>query len=135
MQGVRYNITNEALIGAFFLPAGLGNFIGAPLAGRISDKFVTRFRRSRGGIWVPEDRLRGTLIGAAFLVPLSVLFSGLITSLPSEVMPDRIGIVLNLLCLFANGLGVSKYPLSYGEHLLTIPKGRLRLKPLGRILR
>lgn len=25
VQGKQYNITNEALIGAFFLPAGLGN--------------------------------------------------------------------------------------------------------------
>lgn len=106
VQGARYSITNEALIGAFFLPAGLGNFIGAPLAGRISDKIVTRYRRSRNGVWVPEDRLRGTLIGAALLVPLSVLLSGLITQLPSEILPDEIGIVLNLLCLFANGLGV-----------------------------
>lgn len=107
VKGARYNITNEALIGAFFLPAGLGNFIGAPFAGHISDKIVTRYRQSRNGVWVPEDRLRGTLIGAALLVPLSVLLSGLITQLPSEILPDEIGIVLNLLCLFANGLGVS----------------------------
>ena len=106
MQGVRYNITNEALIGAFFLPVGLGNLIGAPISGHISDKIVARFRKLRGS-WVPEDRLRGTFIGAAFLAPTSVLLSGIITSLPSEIMPDTVGIVLNLICLFANGLGVS----------------------------
>ncbi|KAF8889814.1 major facilitator superfamily domain-containing protein [Infundibulicybe gibba] len=53
--GARYNITNEALIGLCFLPSGIGSMsegslflhivaadqyqVGAPLAGRMSDKF------------------------------------------------------------------------------------------------
>ncbi|PFH53524.1 hypothetical protein AMATHDRAFT_171409 [Amanita thiersii Skay4041] len=98
----RYNITNEGLIGACFIPAGLGNLIGAPLAGRISDKIVVKWRERRGGIWYPEDRLRATLPGALFFVPLSILLSGLITHFVS----GRIGLILNLVCLFANGIGV-----------------------------
>ncbi|THH13705.1 hypothetical protein EW146_g6541 [Bondarzewia mesenterica] len=100
--GHRYNITNEALIGAFFLPCGLGNVIGAPLAGRISDIIVVRWRKKRGGVWVPEDRLRGTLAGALFFVPLSVLCSGLVT----RYIGGNLGILLNLICLFFNGIGV-----------------------------
>ncbi|KAF9009717.1 major facilitator superfamily domain-containing protein [Cyathus striatus] len=100
--GVRYNIKNEALIGACFLPAGLGNMIGAPLAGRISDKIVTRWREKRGGVWYPEDRLRATLSGALFFVPVSVLVSGLLT----EYVHGKLGLVLNLFCLFLNGIGV-----------------------------
>ncbi|KAF9009718.1 major facilitator superfamily domain-containing protein [Cyathus striatus] len=100
--GVRYNITNEALIGACFLPAGLGNMIGAPLAGRISDRIVTRWREKRGGVWYPEDRLRATLSGALFFVPMSVLVSGLLT----EYVHSKLGLALNLFCLFLNGLGV-----------------------------
>ncbi|KAF8804007.1 MFS general substrate transporter [Phlegmacium glaucopus] len=100
--GVRYNIKNEALIGACFLPAGVGNMIGAPLAGRLSDRIVVYYRKKRGGEWYPEDRLRATLPGALILVPLSVLISGLLT----EYVPGTLGLVLNLICLFINGVGV-----------------------------
>ncbi|CDO71928.1 hypothetical protein BN946_scf184940.g75 [Trametes cinnabarina] len=100
--GKQYNITNEALIGAFFLPAGLGNIIGAPLAGRLSDRVVVEWRKRRGGVWVPEDRLRASLWGAGFLVPMSVLLSGLTT----QFVPGTPGIVLNLVWLFMNGIGV-----------------------------
>ncbi|KZT19170.1 MFS general substrate transporter [Neolentinus lepideus HHB14362 ss-1] len=100
--GVRYNIKNEALIGAFFLPAGLGNVIGAPLGGSISDKVVAKWRAKRKGEWVPEDRLRATTIGSLVLVPMSILLSGLIT----EFVDGTPGIVLNLVCLFFNGIGI-----------------------------
>jgi len=100
--GARYGISNEALIGACFLPTGLGNMIGAPLAGRLSDKIVVNWRKKRGGIWYPEDRLRATIPGALFLVPVSTLASGLLT----RYVPGKLGLVLNLFCLFINGIGV-----------------------------
>lgn len=62
-----------------------------------------RYRAQRGGIWYPEDRLRVTLIGASTLVPLSVLIYGFV---PQIVEDKRIGLVLDLACLFMNGLGV-----------------------------
>ena len=76
--------------------------VGAPLAGRISDYVVVKYRAQRGGVWYPEDRLRTTLIGAGALVPLSVLFSGLLT----QFVPHKWGLIANLVCLFVNGLGV-----------------------------
>ncbi|KAG1819874.1 MFS general substrate transporter [Suillus subaureus] len=100
--GVRYRITNEAIIGACFLPNGLGNFIGAPVAGRLSDIVLRRWREKRGGVWCPEDRLRATWIGGLFMVPLSVGASGLITT----YVGGPIGLALNLLCLLTNGMGV-----------------------------
>lgn len=63
---------------------------------------MKRSRKARGGAWCPEDRLRITYIGTLFLVPLSILFSGLIT----RYVDGRLGLILNLICLFANGLGV-----------------------------
>lgn len=77
--------------------------VGAPLAGRISDRIVQKWRKRRGGEWVPEDRLRGTLVAAAVLVPLSVFAIGVIT----QYVEGRLGLALNLVCLFFNGLGVS----------------------------
>jgi hypothetical protein len=81
--------------------------VGAPLSGRISDRTVVKWRKWRGGKWVPEDRLRATLWGATALVPLSILGSGLLT----QFVEGRIGLVLNLVCLFVNGLGVRTFML------------------------
>ncbi|KZT09415.1 MFS general substrate transporter [Laetiporus sulphureus 93-53] len=99
--GVRYHITNEALIGALFMASGVGNILGSLLAGPISDRNVVKWRAHRAGEWVPEDRLRATLWPAATLVPLSVLFSGLTT----RFIDGKLGIALNLACLFMNGIG------------------------------
>ncbi|OAX33670.1 MFS general substrate transporter [Rhizopogon vinicolor AM-OR11-026] len=100
--GARYGITNEAVIGACFLPNGLGNFIGAPVAGRLSDIVVRKWRVRRKGMWYPEDRLRATWIGGLFMVPLSIAASGLLTT----YVGGPIGLSLNLLCLYINGMGV-----------------------------
>lgn len=108
------------MIGLCFLPSGIGNvgkhfphsrfctsplslpLVGAPLIGHLSDRTVIKWRKKRGGVWVPEDRLRATLSGALFLVPLSVLAFGLTT----QFVPGPLGLVINLLCLFVNGVGV-----------------------------
>ncbi|CCM04535.1 uncharacterized protein FIBRA_06716 [Fibroporia radiculosa] len=118
--GVRYHISNEALIGAFFMAAGVGNILGAPLAGRISDAVVVKWRKRRAGAWVPEDRLRATLLPGGTLVPLSVLFAGLTT----QFVPGRLGIVLNLLCLFMNGLGVDLTLSPINTYLVDIMQSR-----------
>ncbi|KAJ7782795.1 MFS general substrate transporter [Mycena metata] len=100
--GARYNISNEAIIGSLFLPLGLGNIIGAPVAGILSDRMVIKWRKLRGGEWVPEDRLRATLWPGATIVPLSVVFCGLITT----YIPGPLGLTLNLISFFFNGIGV-----------------------------
>ncbi|TFK64589.1 MFS general substrate transporter [Pluteus cervinus] len=99
--GERYGISNEFFIGACFLPVGIGHMVGAPLAGHISDKIVVQWREKRGR-WYPEDRLRASIWGALVFVPLSTLFSGLLT----QYVPGTLGLVLNLVCLFFNGVGV-----------------------------
>jgi len=80
----------------------VGNFIGALVAGRISDITVGQWRQKRQGVWVPEDRLRKTWIGALVLCPLAILASGLLTTF----VGGPIGLGLNLLCLLSNGAGV-----------------------------
>lgn len=76
--------------------------MGAPLAGRLSDGIVAKWKVKRG-FWYPEDRLRAAIPGALVLVPISMLFSGLIT----RYVDGTAGLVLNLVCFFLNGLGVS----------------------------
>ncbi|KAF9222435.1 MFS general substrate transporter [Gyrodon lividus] len=100
--GKQYNITNEAIIGACFLPHSIGNFLGAPVAGRLSDLVIQQWRRKREGEWVPEDRLRAVYIGGLFLVPLSLVGFGLVTTYVEGI----IGLVTSLVLLFINGFGV-----------------------------
>ncbi|PPR07301.1 hypothetical protein CVT26_012420 [Gymnopilus dilepis] len=100
--GQRYNIANEALIGACFLPAGLGNITGAALVGRISDRTVISWRKKRGGIWYPEDRLRASLIPFALIVPIPLVLYGL----ANQFVDGTLGLVLCLICLYINGIGV-----------------------------
>jgi MFS family permease len=78
--------------------------VAAPLAGRISDMIVVRYRARRGGVWYPEDRIRGTLVGALIIVPVSIIGSGIVTT---YVEDRKVGLALNLVCLFLNGFGVS----------------------------
>ncbi|KAJ3566595.1 hypothetical protein NP233_g6898 [Leucocoprinus birnbaumii] len=100
--GKKYNIRNDALLGACAIPGGIGEMIGAPISGRLSDSIVIRRRKARGGVWYPEDRLRATLIGAAFLVPLSMVFTGIF----NEYVEGPVGLALVFFCLFINGFGL-----------------------------
>ncbi|KAJ2927322.1 hypothetical protein H1R20_g9772, partial [Candolleomyces eurysporus] len=78
--GPKYGLSNEAFVGACFIPHGVGSMIGAPLAGRLSDRIVTQYKAKRGS-WYPEDRLRASLFPASTIVPLSVLVSGVLTTI------------------------------------------------------
>ena len=85
---------------------GYASEVGAPLAGRLADRTVVKWRKRRGGVWIPEDRLRASLWGAGVFVPMSVLLSGLTI----KYVPGTPGIVLNLMWLFMNGIGVRAAP-------------------------
>jgi hypothetical protein len=90
----------------------LYNAVGAPLAGWLSDRLLIKWKAKRGGVWVAEDRLRAAQIGAMTLVPLSFLASGVITTF----VGGRVGLVLNLVCFFFNGVGV-RLLLCFGRYL------------------
>ncbi|KAF9228956.1 MFS general substrate transporter [Gyrodon lividus] len=118
--GVRYGITSDALIGACFLPNGLGNFVGAPIAGRLSDMVVRRWKDERKGVWVPEDRLRAVYVGGLILVPLSVMVAGLTTT----YIDGPVGLAINLVCLFTNGMGVDLVLTPIGAYNIDIMHSR-----------
>ncbi|EKM83312.1 hypothetical protein AGABI1DRAFT_89867 [Agaricus bisporus var. burnettii JB137-S8] len=101
-MGVRYNINNNALLGACAIPGGIGEMVGAPLSGYISDRTVIRYRKSRAGVWYPEDRLRAALTGALVLLPLSTMLYGFTTA----YVEGPVGVALDCICLFVNGIGL-----------------------------
>ncbi|KAF8845943.1 MFS general substrate transporter [Paxillus ammoniavirescens] len=100
--GKQYNITSEAAIGACFIPHSVGSFLGAPMAGRLSDVMVQMGRRQREGKWVPEDRLRAIYIGGLILAPLSLVGFGFVTT----YVEGTLGLVISLILLFINGFGI-----------------------------
>lgn len=108
--------------------------VGAPLSGILSDRLVIKWRKRRGGKWVPEDRLRATIPGALVMVPVSVLLCGFTT----QYISGRLGLGLNCVWLLMNGLGVRHIPYIYliswqsqGPALI----GGFRAQPSFRILR
>ncbi|KAF9043992.1 major facilitator superfamily domain-containing protein [Panaeolus papilionaceus] len=100
--GRRYNISNDALIGACFIPGGLGTMCGAPLIGRISDRTVIEWRKKRGGVWYPEDRLRAVIIPISIITPISVMLFGL----ANHYIDGTPGLITCLVLFFFNGVGV-----------------------------
>ncbi|KAF9017438.1 MFS general substrate transporter [Hymenopellis radicata] len=96
----RYGISNPVYIGLLYVPSGIGNIIGAPVSGIISDLLIMK-RMRNGDAYQPEDRLRGTLLAAGLLIPCSTLAFGLCTQLQA----GKSGLLFNLLCLFINGFG------------------------------
>ncbi|KAF4614431.1 hypothetical protein D9613_003523 [Agrocybe pediades] len=100
--GARYNISNEALVGACFTPAGLGNITGAAIVGRISDRTVISWRKRRGGVWYPEDRLRAALLPYALIIPITLVIFGL----ANQFIDGKLGLSICLICLYVNGIGI-----------------------------
>jgi MFS family permease len=103
--GAAFNITNPAALGAFFLPVGIGNLLGAPIAGRLSDAALKRNKEhydSGEKVYAPESRLAPAMFAAAVLVPGSAIAMGTIV----ELVPGRVGIALVCGMLFLHGISV-----------------------------
>ncbi|KAL1687207.1 major facilitator superfamily domain-containing protein, partial [Schizophyllum commune] len=83
--------------------ANRGFWFGAPLAGKYSDYMVVKWRARRNGVWYPEDRLRAATPGLGYLIPLTLIAFGLTT----HFVPGPLGLTLNLIWFFLNGIGVS----------------------------
>lgn len=79
---------------------------GSTWAGRMSDHLLVSWRKRRGGVWVPEDRLRATIFGGLVLAPGSMIASGLLTTFGGDSTKY---LVINFLFLFLNGFGVCSY--------------------------
>ena len=86
------------------IPIYLTSFaaVGAPLAGRISDGMVTKYRIKRGKI-IPEDRMRACWIGLFMFIPVSVVYGTLFHYGNGQTW----ALVSIAACLFVGGIAVS----------------------------
>nr|VWO96050.1 Efflux pump FUB11 (Fusaric acid biosynthesis protein 11) [Ganoderma boninense] len=90
--GKAFNISNEAIVGSFFIPLGIGNIQPSSSAASAA--------AASGS---PKNRLHATLWGAGVLVPMSVVIAEALTM---RYVPGIPGILLIVLCLFVNGIGL-----------------------------
>jgi len=86
----------------------------------MSDIMIMKWKKRRNGVCYPEDRLRATTSSGIFLVPLSVLFSGLLI----QYVPGPLGLGLTLICFFMNGVGVEAVLSPCASYLVDILRDR-----------
>ncbi|TKA55056.1 hypothetical protein B0A53_02531 [Rhodotorula sp. CCFEE 5036] len=98
----RYNITNSAILGCFYLAQGVGNAVASRYTGRYADWMLKHWLRRRNGVYVPEDRLYASLIGSAVILPLSVLALGWVLDKGS----GKVGLAWVVILLFVDGIGL-----------------------------
>lgn len=107
----RYNITNAAILGCFYLAQGVGNAVASRYTGRYADWMLKRWLRRRKGVYVPEDRLYASLIGGGCILPLSVLALGWVL----EKGSGKVGLAWVAILLFVDGIGLMVSPDAFGS--------------------
>lgn len=72
----RFNLTTPMQSGLFYLAPGAGYVIGTFFGGRYADYMLKRWVVKRGGVRVPEDRLRSALPFFGVVIPACMLIYG-----------------------------------------------------------
>ncbi|GAA5915376.1 hypothetical protein JCM6882_000236 [Rhodosporidiobolus microsporus] len=98
----RYNITNTAILGCFYLSQGFGNAVASRYTGLYADWTLARWLRKRNGVYVAEDRLKATLIGGGLILPGSVLALGWVL----DRVGGKVGLAWTVILLFVDGVGL-----------------------------
>ncbi|GAA5820951.1 hypothetical protein JCM11251_001893 [Rhodosporidiobolus azoricus] len=98
----RYNISNAAILGCFYLSQGLGNAVASRYTGRFADWTLARWLRKRNGVYVAEDRLKATLWGGGLILPGSVLALGWVL----DRVGGKVGLAWTIILLFIDGVGL-----------------------------
>jgi MFS family permease len=58
------------------LSPGVGFLLGSIVGGSLSDRSVRRYKKKRGGVRLPEDRLNGSLLMILIILPVSTILYG-----------------------------------------------------------
>ncbi|PHH61924.1 hypothetical protein CDD81_7729 [Ophiocordyceps australis] len=95
----RFHLDSPLLSGLFYLAPGCGYLVGTLMGGRWADRTVRVWIDKRGGVRVPEDRLRSAVPFMGLLMPASVLIYG--WSVDRAVG----GIPVPVIFLFVQGVG------------------------------
>lgn len=94
----RFQLTSPLQAGLFYIAPGAGYLCGTFFGGRWADRVVHRWIKKRGGVRVPEDRLRSCLVAMGVVIPACMLIYG--WSIEKEVG----GIPLPVIVMFIQGV-------------------------------
>ncbi|OQE46942.1 hypothetical protein PENCOP_c001G02718 [Penicillium coprophilum] len=72
----RFHLTSPIQTGLFYIAPGCGYLVGTFMGGRWADHTVKKWIRKRGGVRVPEDRLKSCLIFLGLVIPGCILVYG-----------------------------------------------------------
>jgi hypothetical protein len=72
----QFNLTSPLTSGLFYIAPGAGFFIGTVLGGRYSDMMVSKWIVKRGGVRLPQDRLRSGMVAFFLIIPTASLVYG-----------------------------------------------------------
>lgn len=72
----RFGLTSPIQSGLFFLAPGCGYILGTFVGGRYADYITITWQAKRGGVRIPEDRLRSALPFMGIAIPSCMLIYG-----------------------------------------------------------
>ena len=72
----RFNLTSPIQSGLFYLAPGCGYILGTFFGGRYADHVTISWKAKRGGVRIPEDRLRSALPFMGIAMPVCMLLYG-----------------------------------------------------------
>lgn len=114
----RFNLTTPLQSGLFYLAPGTGYLVGTFGGGRYADFVVKRWIEKRGGIRVPEDRMRSAIPFMGVVIPACMLIYG--WSVEKEVG----GIPLPVIVMFLQGVAQLFCFPSLNTYCLDVMQGR-----------
>ncbi|KAJ4309492.1 hypothetical protein N0V84_011474 [Fusarium piperis] len=114
----RFNLESPLLSGLFYLAPGFGYLVGTFVGGRWADYTVKQWIKKRGGVRIPEDRLRSTLPFIGVLIPGSMLVYG--WTVDQEVG----GIPVPVIAMFVQGVAQLFCFPSYNTYCIDVMPGQ-----------
>lgn len=72
----RFHLTSPIESGLFYIAPGCGYLVGTFMGGRWADHTVKKWISKRGGVRVPEDRLKSCLVFLGIVIPGCILIYG-----------------------------------------------------------
>ncbi|KAM6507380.1 hypothetical protein FSOLCH5_012597 [Fusarium solani] len=114
----RFNLESPLLSGLFYLAPGFGYLLGTFFGGRWADYTVKQWIKKRGGVRIPEDRLRSTLPFMGVIIPGSMLVYG--WAVDQEVG----GIPVPVIAMFVQGVAQLFCFPSYNTYCIDVMPGQ-----------
>ncbi|KPM43059.1 hypothetical protein AK830_g3445 [Neonectria ditissima] len=114
----RFHLDTPLLSGLFYLAPGFGYLLGTFVGGRWADYTVKKWIKKRGGVRIPEDRLRSAVPFIGLVIPGCMLVYG-------WAVDQRVGgIAVPVVAMFAQGVAQLFCFPSYNTYCIDVMPGQ-----------